>query len=111
MLFAMEGADVMIAYLPEEEEDAQGTKKLVEKYGRQCYTFAADLKDKNNCKKLVEEAMSKMGAINILFNNHAYQMMIQDIHDLPEEQWEHTFATNIHRALQTSLRKASIQLT
>ncbi|KAK4549946.1 hypothetical protein LTR36_005247 [Oleoguttula mirabilis] len=95
-LFAMEGADVLIAYLPQEEEDAQETVKLVEKYGRKCYTFAADLKDKNNCKKLVEEAMSKLGAINILFNNHAYQMMTTDIHDLSEEQWDLTFATNIH---------------
>ncbi|KAK5133944.1 hypothetical protein LTR08_007064 [Meristemomyces frigidus] len=96
VLFAMEGADSMIGYLPEEEEDAQHTKKLVEKYGRKCYLYPGDLKDKENCKKLVAEAMDKMGAINILFNNHAYQMMVESILDLPDEQWVETFATNIH---------------
>ncbi|KAK4610700.1 hypothetical protein CLAFUW4_13701 [Fulvia fulva] len=96
VLFAMEGADSFIAYLPEEEKDAQETKKLVEKYGRKCYLHATDLKDKKNCKKVQEEALEKMGAINILFNNHAYQMMTNNIHDLTEEQWEHTFNTNIH---------------
>ena len=93
----MEGADSFIAYLPEEEKDAQGTKSYVEKHGAKCHLYPTNLKDKNNCKKVVEQALSKMGAINILFNNHAYQMMINDIHDLSEEQWEHTFDTNIHR--------------
>ena len=93
----MEGADSFIAYLPEEEKDAQEAKSYVEKYGQQCHLYATDLKAKENCKKIVEEAMSKMGAINILFNNHAYQMMQQSILDISEEQWEHTFDTNIHR--------------
>lgn len=97
VLFAMEGADSLIAYLPEEDEDAQETKKLVEKYGRKCHLHPTNLKDRNNCKKVVEDAMDKMGGINILFNNHAFQMVIKDIHDLPEDQWVHTFDTNIHR--------------
>ncbi|KAK1011630.1 hypothetical protein LTR91_002101 [Friedmanniomyces endolithicus] len=95
-LFAMEGADVLITYLPEEEVDAKETKSLVEKHGGKCYTLAVDLRDMKNCQKVIDEAMSKMGAINILFNNHAYQMMIEDIHDLSEEQWIKTFDTNIH---------------
>ncbi|TKA43463.1 hypothetical protein B0A55_13220, partial [Friedmanniomyces simplex] len=86
-LFAMEGADVLITHLPEEEKDAEETKRLVEKYGGKCYTLAVDLREAKNCKKTVKEAMSKMGAINILFNNHAYQMMVEEIHDLSEEQW------------------------
>lgn len=97
VLFAMEGcSDIFFQHLPEEKSDAKKTVELVEKYGAKAHTFAADLTDKNNCKRMVDEALSKMGAINILFNNHAYQMMIHDIHDLKEEQWEHTFNTNIH---------------
>jgi len=95
-LFAMEGADVFFTYLPEEEDDAKETTKLVEKYGQKAYSLAVDLKDKANCKKTIEQALEKMGAINILFNNHGYQMMVESINDLPEEQWEKTFATNIH---------------
>jgi NAD(P)-dependent dehydrogenase (short-subunit alcohol dehydrogenase family) len=97
VLFAMEGAEVFITYLDQEKSDADKTVKLVEKYGGKCHTLAVNLKDKNNCKKTIDEAINKMGAINILFNNHAYQMMINDIHDLSEDQWVHTFDTNIHR--------------
>lgn len=97
VLFAMEGADSFLAYLPHEEKDAQTTKGYVEAQGQKCYLYPTDLKDQKNCKKVVEKAMSKMGAINILFNNAAYQMNQQSILDISEEQWVHTFDTNIHR--------------
>lgn len=71
LLFAMEGADVTIAYLPDEEEDAQGTKTRVEGYGRSCHLIARDLTDKKNCKEVVDFAVEKMGGIDILFNNAA----------------------------------------
>ncbi|KAK8197695.1 hypothetical protein IWZ00DRAFT_153245 [Phyllosticta capitalensis] len=96
ILYAMEGAESTIAYLPEEEKDAQETKRLVEKYGTKCHLFATDLKDKKNCKATVDKALEWMGRINILVNNAAYQMMVQDIQELSEEQWENTFNVNIH---------------
>ncbi|KAI0150344.1 short chain dehydrogenase [Xylariaceae sp. FL1272] len=96
ILFAMEGADVMIAYLPDEEKDAQDTKKIVESHKRACHLFAADLTKRENCEKLIAEAVKAMGTINILFNNHAYQMMRKDIFELSEDQWLRTFNTNIH---------------
>ncbi|KAK5990739.1 putative oxidoreductase C4H3.08 [Cladobotryum mycophilum] len=96
ILFAHEGADSTIIYLPDEEKDARNTKKAVEELGAKCYLLATDLTDRENCKKAVDFALEKMGAIDILFNNAAYQMMVEDIADLPEEQWVHTFNTNIH---------------
>jgi len=96
ILYAMEGADSLIAYLEVEEADAQETKKKVEAYGRKCHLIQCDLKKKEDCKKVVDAALDKMGAINILVNNAAYQNMVEDIKDLTEEQWEFTFATNIH---------------
>jgi NAD(P)-dependent dehydrogenase (short-subunit alcohol dehydrogenase family) len=84
ILFAMEGADSLIAYLPEEENDAQETKRRVEKYGRKCYLIATDLQEKTNCKKVIETAIENMGGVDILFNNAAYQMMVEDIKDLSE---------------------------
>lgn len=85
ILFAMEGADSLIAYLPEEEEDAQETKKRVEEYGRKCHLLPTDLRDQGNCRKVVDEALKVFdGQIDILFNNAAYQMMVEDIKDLSE---------------------------
>lgn len=96
LLYAMEGADVFISYLPQEEDDAQETKKLVEQKGRKCYLHATDLTDRGNCEKLVAEAVKQLGGLDILVNNAAYQMVVDDIKDLKEEQWIHTFNTNIH---------------
>lgn len=96
ILFAMEGADSLIIYLPEEEKDAQDTKREVEKRGRSCYLFPSDLTKWENCEAAVKLAFEKMGGVNILFNNCAYQMMQQDITDISYEQWHKTFNTNIH---------------
>lgn len=84
ILFAMEGADSFINYLPEEEKDAQETKRQVEKYGRKCYLYPADIVLKENCKKLVEEAVKTLGGLNIVVNNAAYQFVKKSISELSE---------------------------
>lgn len=84
-LFAREGADVFIAYLPEEEKDARDTKKRVEEIGQTCHLHPTDLRDRNNCKKVVDEAVKVFGGqIDILFNNAAVQMMVEGVKDLSE---------------------------
>ena len=89
ILFAMEGCDIFISHLPQEEEDAQDTRAFVEKYGQRCWLTAADFgKDtetsKKECKRVVEEALKAMGTINFLINNHAFQMMRKDIQEVSE---------------------------
>ena len=84
ILFAMEGADCLINYLPEEEKDAQETKRRVEECDRKCFLYPADLISSENCKKLVKEAVSKLGGINIVVNNAAYQNVVHGIANLPE---------------------------
>ncbi|CAG8155993.1 unnamed protein product [Penicillium salamii] len=96
ILFAMEGASSVIVYLPEEESDAQETKRRVEEYGQQCHTLAIDLRKKENCQKTIDVSLQKMGGIDILVNNAAFQDMLSDISELDESQWERTFETNIH---------------
>jgi NAD(P)-dependent dehydrogenase (short-subunit alcohol dehydrogenase family) len=97
ILFAKEGADSLIVYLPEEEEDAQETKKRVEHYGQRCFLISTDLRQRDNCKKVVDEALKVFdGRVDILFNNAAYQMQVDKFTDIPDDQWVHTFDTNIH---------------
>jgi len=96
ILFAMEGADSAIIYLPEEEKDAQETKRLVEEKKRKCFLIQADLSKSEECKRVVEESVKALGGLDILVNNAAYQMVRDSILDLPEEQWDHTFKTNIY---------------
>ena len=77
ILFAMEGADCLVNYLPEEESDAQTTRERVEKAGQTCHLFPADVRSKENCKRIVDEAVRCMGGIDILVNNAAYQNMVR----------------------------------
>ncbi|KAL1703372.1 hypothetical protein EV121DRAFT_208135 [Schizophyllum commune] len=96
LLFAMEGADVSIVYLAEEERDAQDTRKQVEGKGRKCVCIQADLTRAEECSKAVEETVKELGGIEILVNNAAYQMVQDSIDQLSEEQWDLTFKTNIY---------------
>lgn len=84
ILFAMEGASSLIVYLPEEESDAQETKKQVQQAGRDCHCLGIDLRTKENCKKIIETAVQTMGGIDILVNNAAFQNMVNDISELDE---------------------------
>lgn len=59
VLMAREGADITIVYLPEEQEDAEDTKKMVEKEGRTCHLFAGNLMDNETCRKAVESHVQK----------------------------------------------------
>lgn len=84
ILFGMEGASSLIVYLPEEEKDAQETKRRVEETGRHCHCLAIDLRKRENCKKVIETALQTMGGIDILINNAAFQNMLSDISELDE---------------------------
>ncbi|POS82738.1 NAD(P)-binding Rossmann-fold containing protein [Erysiphe pulchra] len=96
ILFAMEGAESTIIYLPGEEKDAKETKNLVETKGGQLHLFPADLRAHTTCKSVVDKAMKAMGSINILVLNHGYQAMKDDISEITDEQWLTTFETNVH---------------
>jgi len=95
VLYAREGADVAIVYLAEEEEDAQETKKRVEKYGRKCLLIAGDITDKTFCRKTVDHVFQQFGKLDILVNNAAVQYESESILDMDMGKMEKTFQTNI----------------
>lgn len=95
LAFAREGADVLISYLEVEEEDAQETRRVVEEAGKRCVTMPGDIGEEKQCQKIVERAINEFGKIDILVNNAAFQMSHEGIEDLPSEEIEKTFRTNI----------------
>ena len=95
--FAREGADVLISYLPDEEEDARDTAQLVEKAGRKAVTVAGDIRDEEHCTTLVERAVSDLGGLDILVNNAAFQMAQSGgIADITTEQFDRVLKTNLY---------------
>ncbi|UYO55903.1 SDR family oxidoreductase [Rhodopseudomonas palustris] len=93
--YAREGADLLIAYL-NEDEDAQQVKTLVEAEGRKAVLVAGDISQPDHCRKLVDRAVKELGGIDILVNNAAHQATFNDIGDISDEEWQTTFAVNIH---------------
>ena len=70
--FAKEGANIVISYLYE-NDDAETTKKYVEKYGGKCYLVPGDISNKNFCEKLVRFTVETLGGIDVLINNAGVQ--------------------------------------
>ncbi len=95
LAFAREGADVLIAYL-NEDEDAAETRRIVEDAGRQAVLVPGDISHADHCRQVIDTAVERFGRIDILVNNAAHQASFDDITEIPDEEWELTFRTNIH---------------
>ncbi|WP_280531370.1 SDR family oxidoreductase [Microbacterium sediminis] len=93
--YAREGADVAIAYLPEEEQDAQETERLVREAGRACALFPLDLTSEQSCIDLVAGAVEALGGLDILIPNAAYQKQRDGIESLQLSEVERVFHTNL----------------
>jgi NAD(P)-dependent dehydrogenase (short-subunit alcohol dehydrogenase family) len=93
--FAREGADVLISYL-NEDEDAKETAKYIEEAGKKAVLVKGDISEEAHCKKIIEQAVSEFGTIDILVNNAAFQMARESLEEIPSQEWDYTFRTNIH---------------
>ncbi len=95
--YAREGADVVIAYLEGEDEDAQETARLVEDAGRKVVLVPTDLVQEEACQALVDRAVEELGRIDVLVNNAAYQMAQPGgIADITTEQLDRVMRTNVY---------------
>ncbi len=95
LAFAREGADVLIAYLDEHDAAAE-TQRLVEEAGRRAVTVAGDLSDPTHCRSVVARAAEAFDRIDVLVNNAAHQRSFEALEDIPDEEWQRTFAVNMH---------------
>jgi NAD(P)-dependent dehydrogenase (short-subunit alcohol dehydrogenase family) len=96
VLYAREGADVAIVYLPAEQSDAEETRKAVEAEGRRCLLLPGDVSDPAFCRDAVERTVKELGKLDILVNNAANQQSQKRLEDVSEEQWDRTFRVNIY---------------
>jgi NAD(P)-dependent dehydrogenase (short-subunit alcohol dehydrogenase family) len=96
VLYAREGADVAIGYLPEEESDAQITRTHVEQAGRRCVLLPGDLKSAQYCRELVARTLKDLGRIDILVSNAAHQTRKKTLEEVSDEEFDVTFKTNMY---------------
>ena len=95
IMFAREGADIVISYLPVEQEDAEETQTAIESTGQKALLLPGDLMDRQFCDEIVEETIRRFGRLDVLVNNAAFQQHQKRLDDLDDEQLEQTFQTNI----------------
>jgi NAD(P)-dependent dehydrogenase (short-subunit alcohol dehydrogenase family) len=94
--FAREGADVAINYLPQEQEDADETVRLIEAAGRTALALPADVSEREACFKVVADTVEGLGGLDVLVSNAAFQMGREGLADLPSDELDHTFRTNVY---------------
>jgi NAD(P)-dependent dehydrogenase (short-subunit alcohol dehydrogenase family) len=114
VLFAREGADVAIVYLPSEQSDAEETKIAVEAEGRQALLLSGDVTSRSFCEQAVEQTVTRFGKLDILVNNAAYQETRHSLAEISDEDWDTTFRTNIYayfymaRAALAHMKKGAV---
>ena len=95
-LFAREGADVAINYLPAEQSDAEEVKRSVEAVGRRCLLLPGDLTRANTCRQIVERTVKAFGRLDVLVPNAAYQTRKESAADVTDEELDRTYRTNVY---------------
>ena len=95
VLYAREGADVAIGFLPAERVDARETQRVVEALGRRCLPIEGDLTNPRTCKELVERTVAELGGLDILVNNAAHQHRKERLEEVSDDEFDRTFKTNI----------------
>lgn len=94
--FAREGADVAISYLPAERDDAAEVIALIEAEGRTAVNLPGDITDESWCRDLVEQAVAKLGGLDILVINAGRQQNREDISKVTSEDFDRTLKTNLY---------------
>lgn len=94
--FAREGADVVINYLPAEEQDAQEVVELIQAENGKVVAIAGDIREEAFCMKLVKQAADELGGLDLLVNNAGRQQFCESITDLSTADFDATFKTNVY---------------
>jgi NAD(P)-dependent dehydrogenase (short-subunit alcohol dehydrogenase family) len=94
--FAREGAHVAISYLPEEEADARETRRWVEKAGRRILMLPGDIQEETHCASIINRVFEEFGRLDTLVNNAAYQRTYDAIENVPTDEFDRTFRTNVY---------------
>ncbi len=94
ILFAQEGADVVIPYLSE-TSDAKETKKEIENLGRKCILIKGDLGKESHCKKVIDRTISQFKKLDILVNNAGNHWEAKSLEDITTKQLMETFHSNV----------------
>jgi len=93
--FAKEGANIVLSYLPEEEADAKDVITIIKECGSRTVACPGNIGSSTYAQSLVDRASAEFGKLDIVVNNAGFQMTHAAITEIPDEEFEHTFRTNV----------------
>lgn len=96
VIFAKEGADVAIAFLPTEEIDARETQRAVEELGQRCLLLPGDLSTASECERAIERTVKEFGRLDVLVSNAAHQVHTESLDEITDAMFDVTFRTNVY---------------
>ena len=99
ILFAKAGCDLAINYI-NQKEAAEKVREEIDKIGRECLVFKADISQKNDINSMIEGIMQKWGRIDILVNN-AGIWTYGEMGKMSEETWAETMKINLDGVFYT----------
>ncbi|NIO49169.1 MAG: glucose 1-dehydrogenase [Candidatus Aminicenantes bacterium] len=99
ILFAKAGCDLAINYL-NQKEAAEKVREEIDKIGRECLVFKADISQKNDINSMIEGIMQKWDRIDILVNN-AGIWTYGEIGKMSEKTWAETMKINVDGVFYT----------
>ena len=105
VLFAREGADVALVFLRQERRDAETVADVVGALGRRALLLPADLQRAAACRRVVSETVKRLGRLDVLVNNAAYQAHQPSLDAVTDAQVARTLRVNV-QAMFTLTREA-----
>ena len=98
--FAREGADIAVNYR-KQAAAAEETATVIRDFGRRAVVLPADISDAEACRRMVAEAESALGPLDITVANGGVASRPGMIADLPVEEWHRVLATDLHGCFYT----------
>ena len=92
ILLAEAGAKVLVA--DKDDALAKNTVQMIKDRGGEATSISGDLTKSEQCKKVVDFAISKWGRLDILDNNIGIASKLSVV-DEPEENWDHVMDINL----------------
>ena len=116
---AEEGADIIatdvcapypsrVFYQSATAEDLEETKNLVEKTGRRCLTYVADVRDRAALQAAVDQGVAELGHLDVVIGNAGVITFHDSSLDIEDDIYDLIVDTNLRGAWNTILVTAPI---
>lgn len=92
--FGREGADVVVNYSKSKEKAEEVVNEII-KFGRKAIAVKADVSNKEEVDKMVEDVIKEFGKIDVLVNNAGITHRNPDILGATKEEWEKVLGVNL----------------